>query len=101
MRTRYKKYSDYGIPSREVIETIEYLNGLEGQARKDVINVIADKLPPYIADYIAMALLENAGYNTMTRKYDLMMLKEDFYGWKRKGVVSVWEWRKAIEHTER
>lgn len=86
MRTRYKKYEDWGLTKRQVLDAYEFLNsGLSELIKHDLISILNENLPAAVSEYVILALLEQKGYNTL-EKMGLTYAKSDFYGYKRKGL---------------
>lgn len=91
MKTRYKKYSDYGMTKADVISTYEWLNACTDDDKQMVRVIVAD-LPPAVAEYVYLALTERMGYASLCC-LGLDYGKSDFYGYKRKGLFLVYRWR--------
>ncbi len=86
MRTRYKKYTDYGLDKREVLQLFEYLNNLQDAKEKENIKkIIYNGIPAGASEYVFLALMEHRGYDYLCKK-GLTYGKSDFYGYKRKGL---------------
>lgn len=96
MKTRNKKYSDYGLNEEKVQKTYDFLNSCSDQQKEDVTDIIEQNLPEYVAEFIILALLEHKGYNTL-RKMGLSYMANDFYGYKRKGVYLVSRYLDGME----
>lgn len=96
MRTRYKKYQDYGLTKKEVQETYSWLNTLQPEQKNEIQGIIQATLPQGISQYVFLALTEHKGYYTL---YDIGLdyCKADFYGYKRKGLWIVSEYLKSMD----
>ena len=75
MRTRYKKYQDYGLSKKEVQETYAWLNSLQPDQKENVA-AICEQLPQGISKYVFLALTEHKGYYKL---YDHIVTKMDEY----------------------
>lgn len=95
MRTRYKKYQDYGLSKKEVQETYAWLNSLQPDQKENVA-AICEQLPQGISKYVFLALTEHKGYYKL---YDMGLdyCKADFYGYKRKGLWLVAQHLKSVD----
>lgn len=88
MRTRNKKYSDYGMSMEEVKNAYDWLNNCSASDKEHVHNMVSEQLPPAVAEYVYLALTEHRGYWNLYGK-GLDYSKNDFYGYKRKGLYLV------------
>lgn len=95
MRTRYKKYADYGLTKEDVHKTYTWLNGLQPDQKEAVKKIIA-QLPPGISHYVFLALTEHKGYYRLY-SIGLDYCKADFYGYKRKGLWLVNQYLRGME----
>lgn len=96
MRTRYKKYTDYGLTQDEVRETYDWLNTLAGSDLEIVKDIMVNELPPSIGEYVFMALTQRKGYYKLYH-LGLDYCKSDFYGYKRKGLSIANTYMKGAE----
>lgn len=92
MRTRYKKYRDYGLTKEVVQETYRWLNNLQPEQKK-IVKEIVGQLPEGISEYVFLALTERKGYYGLYNT-GLDYCKADFYGYKRKGLWLVYNYLK-------
>ena len=87
MRTRYKRYDQYGLSKSDVESVFFWLNNSITPAEaKKLKQEIQSRMPEYVSHYIYQALTEKKGYTPLVKHEGLCMLAEDFYGYKRKGV---------------
>jgi len=87
MRTRYKRYEQYGLSKEDVEAVFVWLNEKITESEMDLLKKeISCNMPEYVASFIYVALTEHKGYTTLVKNAGLCMLAEDFYGYKRKGV---------------
>ena len=93
MRTRYKKYEDYGLNTKDVERTYKWLNRLTEDQKAAVEKVVTAAVPEQISRYVFLALTEHKGYDSL-RKMGLDYAKNDFYGYKRKGLYEIFKWRR-------
>lgn len=89
MKTRYKKYQDYGLTREEVEKAYFYLNNNITDSQADELRTELDgNMPVCIAGYVADALLHKKAYDRLLID-GLDYGKSDFYGYKRKGLSIV------------
>lgn len=95
MRTRYKKYSDYGMTSEDVFATNEFINSLSDKECIVLSERIKESLPKHIGIYVAKAVIYKCGY-TQLCKSGMLYDKSDFYGYKRLAYSIANEYRKEL-----
>ncbi len=88
MRTREKSYSDYGISTEEKEYILDFCRTAT-EANKAIIKSALSELSPYVAPYIYVSLTEGMSYDKMIVKQEIYMSKEDFYGYRRKGIEAI------------
>ena len=88
MRTRNKSYSDYGITEDEKMYILDFCRSADEDQKMIIKNALAE-LNPYIAPYIYYSLTEGESYDKMIVKQEIYMSKEDFYGYRRKGMEAI------------
>lgn len=85
MRTRYKKYIDYGLNKSDVMKLFDYLNNSSDRDKEQIRILLCENLPCGISEFVYLALTEHRGYDYLTR-CGLTYGKADFYGYKCKGL---------------
>lgn len=88
MRTRNKSYGDYGITEDEKIYIRDFCRSADEEQKLIIKNALAE-INPYIAPYIYYSLTEGKSYDKMIVKQEIYMSKEDFYGYRRKGMEAI------------
>ena len=88
MRTRYKSYGDYGITEDEKMYILDFCRMANDEQKMIIKNALAE-LNPYIAPYIYYSLTEGKSYDKMIVRKEIYMSKEDFYGYRRKGMEAI------------
>lgn len=95
MRTRKKKYYDYGLTNRDVNNVFRFLGGMTAEQGEDVYSVLTDNMPEYMANLIYRALSEKKGYYCLANEEEMFCLKEDFYGYRRKAIALINEYLRS------
>ena len=88
MRTRNTSYSDYGITEDEKKYILDFCRTADADQKMIMKNALSE-LNPYIAPYIYYSLTEGKSYDKMIVKQEIYMSKEDFYGYRRKGMEAI------------
>lgn len=88
MRTRNKNYSDYGMTDQEKDQILAFCRDA-GEEDREIIFFALKELPPYMVPYIFMSLVDGKSYEKLDAQYGMAMSKEDFYGYRRKGIEAV------------
>ncbi len=91
MRTREMSYTDYGITEEEKQYIKQFCeNADEENAR--LIKQALSELNPYISPYIYTSLTQGISYDKLIVKNEIYISKEDFYGYRRKGMDAIKRW---------
>lgn len=93
MRTRKKKYLDYGLTEKDVKNTFRFLRRMKKREKEEVKRLLEENLPEYIAETICRALIEGKGYYALAAETQMLCVKADFYGYRRKAIYIIHEWR--------
>ena len=88
MRTRNKSYSDYGITEEEKKYIFDFCRSADDK-QKAIIKEALSELNPYISRYIYRSLVYNQSYDDICKEEYIFMRKEDFYGYRRKGMEAI------------
>lgn len=92
MKTRQTSYGDYGIDKAEINVILEFCKNANDEWR-DIIRAALDvEMDKYKADVVFKALTEGISYDVMFQQDYLYMTKQDFYGYRRKGMEAVKRW---------
>ena len=90
MKTRNKSYTNYGITVDDKVKILEFCQNAETNTDKMIIRSALNELgAPYIALIIYEALTQGISYEKLDKKRGLVIGKEDFYGYRRKGMEAV------------
>lgn len=88
MRTRNMGYADYGITKEEKKYIKKFCEHAD-ENEKEIIKQALSELNHYIVPYIYDSLVEKKSYESIIKKEFLFMGKEDFYGYRRKGMEAI------------
>lgn len=91
MRTRKKKYSDYGITKREKEYIMQYCRQADSE-QKEIIKAALSDMDPYIGQLVLNSLLHGLSYEEMFCRDYIYIGKGDFYGYRRKGIAAIKRW---------
>lgn len=83
MRTRKKKYSDYGVSIEEVAKLKEYCKDMDAESDR-LLYEAACMTEPSLADKLYKSLKNRTSYDTMEKQGHMFISKGDFYGYRRK-----------------
>lgn len=90
MKTREKSYTDYGITDDEKKQIFDFCRNAESDKHdKLIVKSALNEMPPYIAGVIYKALTTGLSYERLDEKDSILICKEDFYGYRRKGMEAV------------
>ena len=92
MRTREKSYEDYGLTKDEIHYIKEFCFNSNTEQQKEIIKVALSELSPYIASKCLESLIHNKSYDDLCKEEYLYIGKDDFYGYRRKGMAAVKRW---------
>lgn len=84
MRTRYKKYSDYGLTNDDIQSVMQYCSSDE--ADTDMIMSCAIMANDALAGYLYESVVNRASYGSM---YFVPITKTDFYAYRRKMIAII------------
>lgn len=91
MRTRKKKFSDYGMTETEGIKVKAYCRHLT-EKEKALLKAIAEKSAPGIGLAIYESLISGVGYYQLLKiNATLPSASEDFYAYRRKTVAEFYQ----------
>ena len=91
MRTRYMSYADYGITNEEKEHILDFCRNAN-EVEIKIIDDALSELNEYIRPYIKRSLVEGISYDRIVVKDEIYLSKEDFYGWRRKGIAAISRW---------
>jgi|GEM_PF-684693 len=91
MRTRNKTYTDYGISKDDKSKILLFCRRAKGNKQDKMIikSALAEIASAYTALMVYEALTEGLSYEKLDEKRGLVIGKEDFYGYRRKGMESI------------
>lgn len=80
MKTRYKRYIDYGLTDRRVKEIMDYCTNV-----KDINLIVkaARSANPAISESLVESLTEGLSYSKASQRRYIMYCGNDFYAYKR------------------
>ena len=91
MRTRKKKFSDYGITPEEGKKIKEYCIHLDGEKQRLLLET-AETAAPGIGTAIYTSLVKGVGYYQLLQDdCDLPASSDDFYAYKRKTIAEFYK----------
>lgn len=88
MRTREKKYSDYGIDdSKKIIAAIRATTATEHRLLLNICHKTVDSMS--VADYLYISISQGLSYDNILNNYEsqLPISKNDFYAYRRKAIA--------------
>ena len=80
MRTRCKKYADYGLTDARVKEIMQYCRT---STDSKIIEQAAEKANPSLAVYLVESLKDRMSYDKLYKKYFIPLGCADFYAYRR------------------
>lgn len=86
MRTRTAKYSDYGISEQDKVEILKYCREAQGEGLDLIREVLKRIKSEYVAQLLYRNLTTGISYDKMAKTEQLYVVKEDFYGYRRKAI---------------
>ena len=91
MRTREKSYRDYGISKDDKNRILTFCRHAEESKYDKMIvkGALAEIASAYVALILYEALTEGLSYERLDERRGLLIGKEDFYGYRRKGIEAI------------
>ena len=91
MRTRNKTYTSYGISKDDKNKILTFCRHAKEKKQDMMIvkSALAEITSAYTALMIYRALTEGLSYEKLDERYGLVIGKDDFYGYRRKGMESI------------
>ena len=83
MRTRYKNYSDYGITDDESKRIKEYCQNASVEDKLTLFQFAISSAPGLEVE-IYESLVGNIGYDKLSKRKNIPIKRDDFYGYQRK-----------------
>ena len=83
MRTRYKNYSDYGITDDESKRIKEYCQNASVEDKLTLFQCAISSAPGLEVE-IYESLVDNIGYDKLSKRKNIPIKRDDFYGYQRK-----------------
>lgn len=83
MRNRDKTYTDYGITQNEVKLIKEYCQTANVEDRLILLQCAISSAPGLEVE-IYESLVENIGYDKLSKRRNIPIKRDDFYGYQRK-----------------
>jgi hypothetical protein len=92
MRTRDKSYEDYGIKDNEIDYIKQFCIKSNAEQQEQIVKIALSELGPYIALKCLDSLVNNKSYEDLCKEEYLCVGKNDFYGYRRKGMAAIKRW---------
>lgn len=86
MRTREKRYKDYGVTKEEKEKVLNFCKNAKKEDEFLIRNA-ALCANPYIADYICDSLKNDLSYDRLFKTLYVPIGRDDFYGYRRKTIA--------------
>lgn len=83
MRTRYKNYSNYGITEDEAKRIKEYCQTASVEDKLTLLQCAISSAPGLEVE-IYESLVSNIGYDKLSKRKNIPIKRDDFYGYQRK-----------------
>lgn len=89
MRTREKRYADYGLTDDRVKELLAFCRNPDNA---EMVRKAAVAANPPLADAIVNSLIQRYGYDAQTCWVEIPAIKADFYAYRRLtvAVLDIW-----------
>lgn len=91
MRTRNKNYTNYGITKDDKNKILRFCRNANKNKQDKMIvkSALSEIASAYTALMLYEALTEGLSYEKLDEKRGLVIGKEDFYGYRRKGMEAI------------
>lgn len=91
MRTREKSYRDYGVSKEDKNRILTFCRHAEESKLDKMIvkSALGEIASAYVALVLYEALTQGLSYEKLDERRGLAIGKEDFYGYRRKGIEAI------------